>query len=262
MKNNLDRRTFLLGGTVAIVLPLAACGGGDDRGASLPSVVSQKGPMSAPADGGVQYQVIPEKHTLVVTDGQGISRSYASVGTAPGKLNFPTGVTVVNGLAYVVEKGNHRVQIFDANGTSRGSFGQDVLLYPGGIASTQGEIFVSDSRNGRIVSFTPEGRLLRTMGAGKLSAPRGLVYVDGALLVADPGLRKVLRIGLDGKVLGDFGEWVLPWDVATDGVNVYVADVATHVIAVVSAEGARLDQLQLTHEPRYIAFRNGSLYVV
>jgi DNA-binding beta-propeller fold protein YncE len=262
MKNSFDRRAFLLGGTVAIVLPLAACGGGGGGGgdAERPAVVSQKGPMSAPV-GGVQFQVIPEEHTLVVRPAQGAPRSLGGVGRAAGQLNYPMGVTVVNGLAYVVEKGNHRVQVFDATGVSKSTFGEEVLLYPGGITSAQAEIFVSDSRNGRVAGFTPEGRLTRFIGEGHLSAPRGLVYVDGELLVADPGLREVLRIGRDGRVLGHFGQWVLPWDVATDGTHVYVADVSANAVVVLSTEGRRLDELKLQSAPRYLAFREGTLYV-
>jgi hypothetical protein len=163
----------------------------------------------------------------------------------------------------VVETGNHRVQIFDVNGTSVGMIGEGELLYPGAITAGQNEIFVSDSRHARVVGFTLDGRIRHVLGTGALSAPRGLVVLGSSVLVADAGLRKVVRIGFDGRIQAELGTgWVLPWDVTTDGKNAYVADVSKNEIGVVTLAGRRLSSLPLTFAPANVSITNGTLLAV
>ena len=275
----IDRRTFLslggatnaagnlsLGGGTATLslLALSGCGGGgdDDASPSVSTLDTGNGPLRAGARG-PQFQAQGRTHTLLITGNDGRQKRFGGVGRGAGKLNFPAGVAVVNGSAYVVETGNHRVQVFDINGTSLGMIGEGELLYPSAIAAGQREIFVSDSRHARIVSFSLDGRVKRVLGAGVLSAPRGLTVTGSSVLVADAGLRKVLRIGFDGSVQAELGTgWVLPWDVATDGKNAYVADVSKNEIGVVTLGGQRKASVALAFAPANVSLRNGMLEVV
>lgn len=212
---------------------------------------------------GSQFMTQAIAHRLVVTDSKGTRTTVGGVGQGPGQFNYPADVAVLGELAYVVETGNHRVQIFDGAGRSVGFMGEDILNYPGGIITTADEILVSDSRNARIVGFDTSGRVTRIIGEGALSAPRGLAVVPGGLLVADPGLRKVLRIDMDGRKTGEFGtDWVLPWDVATDGTLVFVADVSANEVAVLDEAGLRVDRLALESAPRHLSYRDNKLHVV
>ncbi len=259
-----DRRTFLSlsGATAALaLLPLAGCGGGDvDEGANSLAVAEAQEPMRAAVVSGPQFQVLGRAHAVVVTDTDGRQRRFGSVGRAAGKLNFPAGVAVINGLAYVVETGNHRVQIFDANGAHRGFIGEGQLLYPGAIAVGRNEILVADSRNARIVGFGLDGSVTRVLGAGILSAPRGLTLSGTSVLVADAGLRKVLKLDSSGSIEAELGNgWVLPWDVATDGRNAYVADISKNEIAVLTLTGKRLSSLPLGFAPANVTMRNGAV---
>lgn len=256
----IDRRTFVLAGATALALPLVGCGGGG--GVPLPPLSAQVGP-TAVSKTGSQFRTLPLSHTLVVTDAKGVSKTLGGVGTGAGKFNYPADVAVLNELAYVVETGNHRVQVFNSSGAALGTLGDGVLNYPGGIITTSDEILVSDSRNARIVGFNPAGQVTRIIGAGVLSAPRGLAVVDGGLLVADPGLRKVVKLDMDGLLKGEFGpDWVLPWDVATDGALIFVADVSASEVAVLDMSGKRVESIALASAPQYLSFRNQTLYVV
>jgi|GEM_PF-5581253 len=248
----------MLGATTLAVAPLWGCGGGG--GDSVPPVSSQQGPTAVSQDG-AQFTALPQSHALEVTRA-GTARRFGGVGTAAGQFNYPADVAVLGDKVYVVETGNHRVQVFDSQGNSLGTIGDGILNYPGGITTTSTEILVSDSRNGRIVAFDPQGRMTRVLGEGVLSAPRGLADTAEGLLVADPGLRKVLRLGSDGTKLGELGQWVLPYDVASDGNQLYVADASASEIAVVSASGQRVSSIVLDRAPSYLSFRSGSLYVV
>lgn len=259
--NTIDRRAFLgySSGVAALaLLPLAGCGGGDP----YPAVSrAGMGPVAA-AVGGRQFQALGTAHTLVITESNGLQKRFGGVGLQQGKLNFPAGVAVLNGLAYVVETGNHRVQVFDGAGAVVRVFGEGELLYPGGIAAGNDEIFVADSRHSRIVGYTPAGRVTRVLGAGVLSAPRGMDVVEDGILVADPGLRKVLKLGFDGQVQMEFGaNWVLPWDVVTDGSFIYVADVSKNELGVTTLAGDPLNSIPLATAPVNVWFRGETLYV-
>lgn len=259
--NTLDRRAFLgysSGAAALTVLPLSGCGGGD--GNNFPSAtLAGIGPVAAATDGR-QYQALATAHVLVVTEKDGRSKSYGGVGAGQGKLNYPTGVAVLNGLAYVVETGNHRVQVFDGTGAAVGTLGEGQLLYPSAIAAGKSEIFVADARHARIVAFAPDGRLTRVLGAGILSAPRGMDVMSDGLLVADPGLRKVLKLGFDGGVAMEVGaDWVLPWDVATDNEFIYVADVSRDELGVATMTGTRVGSIALASAPANVWFRSGKL---
>lgn len=259
----IDRRVFVAGGVSVLSAALAGCGGGGDP-AEEPGVpmVAQMGPSAAGGSRNVQFVVQPLLHTLLVTGADGVRRKAGGLGRGPGQLNFPIDVASLGDLAYVVETGNHRVQAFDAQGESWGSFGQDVLFYPGGIEIRRSEILVADSRNGRIVGFEPGGKVTRILGAGVLSAPRGLAVEGEDLLVADPGLRKVVRIDGEGRVREEIGgDWVLPWSVATDGKQVFVTDVSESAVSVVEMSSGRKRRVAVPKPPRSVKSRKGALHL-
>lgn len=258
---SVDRRFFMIGTGSAMALPLVGCGGGSDDDLNLPSVSRLRSPATQAADGR-QYQSLPDEHALLITAPNGSTRRVGGLGQGPGKLNYPVDVVVVEGLAYVVEVGNHRVQIFDANGNSVDIIGEDFLLYPGGINAMGHEILVADSRNARVVAMTRDGRLIRTYGEGILSAPRGVVAVKDGILVADPGLRKVLKLGFDGKQIGEFGSnWVLPWDLATDGELIFVVDHSRPEVSVVDSSGSHVYGISQPSAARFVSYENGKLFV-
>ena len=258
----IDRRAFLgFGGSAAVMAgaSLTGCGG---SGGDYPPVSSKSLLSQAITTDGVQYRTVAKTHTLMIRQLDGSERAVGGVGRVLGKLNAPEGLTVLNGSVYVVEKGNHRVQVFDAAGNAVRTFGEGTLSYPGGIASSRGEIFVADSRNARIVGFTPQGEQTRIIGAGLLSAPRGLEVLEDGLIVSDPGLRKVMKLGFDGHIHLEYGSgWVLPWDATTDGTYVYVADVSRNELGVTTLAGAPEAPLPLDVAPANVWFRKGTLNV-
>lgn len=268
--STIDRRTFLAyyggGAALLVTLPLAGCGGGEGGGGSGPSyppVLSDRvTPMAATAED-VQFRTVGRSHTLVIRLKDGTERRFGGMGVGIGSMNAPAGVAVHDGLAYVVELGNGRVQVFNAAGQVVRTFGEGELFHPGGIAAGKNEIYVADSRSGRIVVFSPTGAVLGVIGAGRLSAPRGMQVLTDGLLVADPGLRKVLKLSFDGHILQELGRnWVLPWDVTTDGTYYYVADVSRNELGVTSLSGQLMEPLPLSVAPANVWFRRDTLHVI
>lgn len=127
-------------------------------------------------------------------------------GTGPGEFNLPRDLAVgKDGRLYVVDGGNFRVQVFDADGKYLKSFGAvgkqfGQFARPKEIATDgEGNVYVVDSAFGNIQIFSPEGELLMFIGErserdgpGKYMLPSG-VYVDedGRVYTVDQWFRKV-----------------------------------------------------------------------
>ncbi|PSN52645.1 hypothetical protein C0J52_08819 [Blattella germanica] len=96
----------------------------------------------------------------------------AAAGSADGRFNYPWGITTdALGFIYVCDKENHRVQVFQSDGTFVGKFGScgskpGQLEHPHYIAvSSTNRVIVSDSNNHRIQIFDVNGRVLTTFGS-------------------------------------------------------------------------------------------------
>lgn len=106
-------------------------------------------------------------------------------GSEQGKFTWPRGISVSDNIIVVADSSNHRVQVFDANGTFSFEFGTygngdgefDCLA---GVAVNRiGQFIIADRYNHRIQVFDPSGRFLRTFGSqgtsdGKFNYPWGI----------------------------------------------------------------------------------------
>jgi sugar lactone lactonase YvrE len=91
--------------------------------------------------------------------------------TAPGEFAKPAGVAVdQDGIVYVSDTWNNRIEEFDADGTFIRTFGEagdgpGYFARPKGLSiDSDGQIWVADALQDRVQVFTPEGRLLIYMG--------------------------------------------------------------------------------------------------
>ena len=91
--------------------------------------------------------------------------------TSPGDFAKPTNVAVdQDGLVYVTDTWNDRVEIFDADGKFIRTFGKagdgpGYFARPKGIAvDGDGHVWVADGMQDRVQVFSPEGQLLIWMG--------------------------------------------------------------------------------------------------
>jgi len=109
-------------------------------------------------------------------------------GAGKGEFNYPTNIFVKNGLIYVTDSMNFRVQIFRTDGSFLSAFGKagdgsGDFSKPKGIAvDSEGHIYVSDAHFDNVQIFDREGRLLLDFGNtgssnGEMVLPAG-VYID------------------------------------------------------------------------------------
>ncbi len=154
--------------------------------------------------GGVQS----DNHVIQVFDiasGEHL-RTMSKRGKEPGDLNLPKDAVIgKNGLLYVVDSGNFRINAYQPDGTFSHSFGQIGLQYgdfsrPKGISvDPDGNIYVIDAGFGNFQIFTPDGKLLLFVGTrnsrgdrSEYMLPAGIdVDEDGRVYVIDQYHKKL-----------------------------------------------------------------------
>lgn len=180
------------------------------------------------------------------------SKSASEQDPAPGTFNEPWGVAVDSqGLIYVADTWNHRIQKFDPQGnflTSWGGPGQagdglDRFWGPRGVAvSTDGKVYVTDTGNKRVLVFDPNGKFLFAFGQegeGRLDEPVGIaIGPDRKVYVADTWNLRVAVYSAEGQY--DSSWPVQGWDSSTVDNKPYLAVDARGNVYVTDPENYRV----------------------
>lgn len=143
---------------------------------------------------------------------------WGAVGSYIGQFRGVGGLALSSdGLIYVADRSNHRVQYFGPNGDYVGEWGTkgtgpgefnvpwDVSVSP------DGTVYVSDYLNHRVQFFTGDGKFLGSWGSegsdpGEFKYPAGLaIGPDGRVFVADSKNRRVQYFTALGEFLGSWG---------------------------------------------------------
>ena len=141
------------------------------------------------ADGG-ESVTVTSRVVKYTPDGNYISE-WGGNGSEPGQFSGTHGLAVdAQGGVYVADRGNHRTQVFDENGTLLKIWPNirqmDCLL-----ASPDGFIWGVDGMTNKVLNYDLEGHLHYSWGTqgsfdGGMSSPHGMsVDEDGNLYIAD-----------------------------------------------------------------------------
>ena len=174
-------------------------------------------------------------------------------GWGEGLLDKPMGVAVTaKDEMLVADNQNHRVQVFDSNGTFLRSFGHKgknagEFENPTGIAIDKDrKILVSEYCNHRVQIFSWEGRHLGSFGSkgnfdNQLLNPYGLsLDSTGNVIVADTGNKLIKIFTPDGRFvmkIGGQGSFSFPIHCVQCGEYFIVSDSNDHCIKVFNREG-------------------------
>lgn len=174
-----------------------------------------------------------------------------------GEFRAPQGIAAdAGGNLYVVEEDTNRVQKLDATGKPLAMWGglgssEGELDYPTDVAvdAGSGAVYVTDNNNNRIQMFDSNGEFVSAWGWG---------VTDGSaayqVCTAD------CRAGTNGAGTGQLNT---PTGIATDGVNVYVADQWNKRIQTFDLAGSFVGQWAIPggQKPERIAVAGNDVYV-
>ena len=179
--------------------------------------------------------------------------SFGKEGSGDGMFKNPFGVAVTDrDEIMVADCKNHRVQVFDSNGTFLRSFGHKgetagELDNPTGIAIDKDRnIFISDWGNLRVQIFSWQGRHLGSFGGkgsldSQLCRPLGLsLDSTGNVIVADTGNKLIKIFTSDGRFvmkIGGQGSFSDPIHCVQCGEYFIVSDYMEHYIKVFNRDG-------------------------
>ena len=178
---------------------------------------------------------------------------FGKEGKDDGMFRYSRGVAVTDKDEIVVaDEWNHRVQVFDSNGTFLRSFGHQgknagQFNFPEGLAiNKDGNIFLADRSNHRVQIFSREETYLGSFGGSgsldnQLSNPRGLsLDRTGNIIVADAGNKLIKIFTPDGRFvmkIGSPGSLSNPAHCVQCGEYFIVSDHSEHCIRVFNREG-------------------------
>ncbi|MRR15879.1 MAG: hypothetical protein EG826_05425, partial [Deltaproteobacteria bacterium] len=202
-------------------------------------------PVSVAVDlKGFLWIIDREASQLVKLDAAGrVLLKVGSSGNKEGYFSKPSDILIgPDGLIYVADKNNNRIQVFNGEGVLMNTFakaaGNQPLETPVAIAQdAKGNTYALCEDRKIVVCIAPNGSVTREIGgdlagADKFESPVGLAVMGPELLVADAGTRSVKVFTLAGKFLREFGsrgngrgEFKQPASiVAMDGGSFMVAD--------------------------------------
>lgn len=200
---------------------------------------------------------------------------WGSYGTGPNNLAYPRGLaTNGSGELFVANTGNDRIDVFDASGTLKRSFGTSGRATgqfdgPVGVAAdASGVRAVTDSINGRVQLINPDGSIATVWGSPNpgptiLPDPVAVAFDQaGNGFVLDARRSRIVvfdrttattsrSIGSEGS---GPGQLLSPQALAIDNAgNVAVADTGNLRVARFAADGSYLGSFPVEDAPRGIA---------
>ena len=178
---------------------------------------SPKGIAVSP--GGGRIYVADSGNNSVVVLGADLAQvtRFGNFGFTPGNMTAPEAVAVrADGVVFVSDTGNGRIQYFTPSGTYMGHFsetGDTFLDSPSCLAfAADGALFVSDKGASRVVKFTQdlefdsEYKFEGIKNVPPLGAPAGLAFsLNGTVFVADYGAARIIAADLAGEFQYQFG---------------------------------------------------------
>jgi hypothetical protein len=155
---------------------------------------------------GLYYVSERRRHSVIVLNERfEIQREIGGIGSAPGRLFRPGAIDVSeDGIIYVQDGGNERIQSFRIDGTHLAAFATE--QYMGFAAGTEGEIYLGQPEKGALISvYSREGKLLRSFGKLKLySDLHGEEFKDENEKFSNSINRVRLSVDKDGNILVSF----------------------------------------------------------
>lgn len=226
---------------------------------------------------------LPKGKELAVYEGE-TKKTLAQEGKDSGQVRSPNGIFVgENGMIYVADTGNDRIQVLKPDGTYDNQFGESgsgegEFRSPSALAvNPVGNIYVADTRNKMVKAFSGDGMFMFATGPELgnivLESPIAITSDEEKnLYVLDSRLKKVVVLDHMGKFLkiwDDSGDLQDPASLVYDGKGFfYILDKGSFNVKIFDKNGkftasffARGRGERELWEPAQMAFANDKIYV-
>jgi DNA-binding beta-propeller fold protein YncE len=190
-------------------------------------------------------------------------------GYAGGQFSKPRGIAVDGGgKLYVADRGNGRVQIFDAEGKFVSAFGRTGVgpgefKEPNGVAvDAAGQIYIVDASNHKLLRFASDGKFLQEWKGPDTGfyGPRDIaIGPNSQLYIVDQGRTRIVKFdpvsetfsawGTSGAAAGQF---LQATGLTIGGGLVFVADLGNDRIQVFDLDGKFVRQWEVPIWGRYV----------
>lgn len=187
---------------------------------------------------------------------------FGTVGPGDGEFNHPHGLAVDrlrDDRIYVGDQENHRLQVFDKNGTFIRQWGDAGFehIHDVGIDQASGNVFVGDYELHTLRSFTPEGEQIFEIGGlgrspGFFNGVWGIsTDSNGFVYVADTFNKRVQKLDREGNFVTEwtgFGDtsFEKPTGIFVDGTDtIYVCDSKRQTVSLFDTEGTPIQDWYL-----------------
>ncbi len=138
-----------------------------------------------------------------------------SQGSGPGQFSWPYGLAINrnNGLLYVSDHGNNRIQVLTTDGVFQWKFGRN-LLRPRGIAfDNNGNLFIANSEANNIIKYSAADTVIAVAtwgssgtGPGQFNYMRGIACDNaGNVYVVDHNNHRIQKFTNQGSFLLSWG---------------------------------------------------------
>lgn len=143
--------------------------------------------------------------------------SFGSQGSGNGDFQYPSGILVLNDEIFVVDRQNHRIQIFDLSGVyvrqfGTAGFGNNNFFFPLGITTDGTDLYIVDGSNNRIKVHQVDGTYLSefgTAGSGNnnFQYPTDIVFDSDLsnLIICDKQNHRIKIHDTAGLFISEFG---------------------------------------------------------
>jgi DNA-binding beta-propeller fold protein YncE len=145
--------------------------------------------VAVAADGRVLVTNTRSGNISVFRDGR-LERTVGRAGTRDGEFSDPHDIDVApDGTVYVVDSGNHRLQVFDGGLTHRASIGPKLKLSGPKYLSVDGQrLWLADEYNHRLLLLDRDLRLLGVLGTGRQGRGADAFHKPEAVVARAPHL--------------------------------------------------------------------------
>ena len=174
-----------------------------------------------------------------------------------------------DGLVYIANKGNGRVEVFKEDGSFVRQIGVGQLENPWNVTIYGDRLFIPDTANHRVLTFNTSGELTQTIGGrgggpGQFRSPTAVAVYNNELFITDYLNNRVQVLSVNGQynreLLKDQVRWPIDILITPDG-EVLIADLGNHSVAIFNTSGDLLHRLDVP-VPRGLAINTNSELLV